>query len=96
MPSNNHSSMDSAERRRLAYEKRELLRALDIVCAALPSRDWVDDMLNPSEVMALRQQLMAEAERLREIKRKFGRAEVREWTDEEMKKALGFWFEPGV
>jgi len=89
MPSNSRSSMDSAERRRLAYEKRELLRALDIVCAALPSRDWVNDMLNPSEVMALRQQLMAEAERLREIRREFSRAETRTWTDDELKNALG-------
>jgi len=86
MPNGNSSN---AERARLEYERRELKKALDLLRGQLVTDQYVDDMLSPSEMLAIRQALMAEFERLRRISQMFNRAETRVWDDDELKKALG-------
>ncbi len=91
MPTSPHSSSEPSalDRRRLEYERQEVKRALSLLRAQLSTDQYVDDMLNPSELLAIRQALLAELDRLREISRMFARAEARVPTDDELKKALG-------
>ena len=86
MPGNPHSSDD---RRRLSYERQELKRALELLRAQLATDRWVDDMLSPSEMLAIRQALLAEFARLKEISGMFARASRRVPTDDELKRELG-------
>jgi len=91
MPTSPHSSSEPStlDRRRLEYERKEVKRALSLLRAQLATDQYVDDMLSPSELLAIRQALLAELDRLREISRMFARAEARVPTDDELKKALG-------
>jgi len=84
MPAN-QSSLSDAERRRLEYERKELKRVLNLLRAQLVTDEYVDDMMNASEIMAIRQELYAEFDRLRQIGSKFAKAETRIWSDDELK-----------
>ena len=89
MPNSPHSSTAEAERKRLEYERQEVKRALSLLRAQLVSDEYVDDMLSASELLEIRQALLAEFERLRQIASKFYRGQRRIPTDEELKRALG-------
>ncbi len=96
MPNSPHSSTDEAEKKRLEYERQELKKVLGLLRSQLVSDDWVDDMLNPSEIMAIRRELYTELHRLREIKAKLIRSETRTPSDDEVAELFGafhHWFD---
>ena len=93
MPTSPHSSSEPStlDRRRLEYERKQAKAAVRLLCGAVPSESAIDDMLNPSEIMALRHDLVAITARLREIKSKYRNSEKHVPTDDEIKKMFD-WF----